>query len=60
MTAAALDERRGVTTDDNGRVTELNLGNNDLGGEIPPGLGGLANLEWLSLRENRLSGSAPS
>ena len=36
--------RRMVTTNDDGRVTTLNLDNNDLSGEIPPELGNLSNL----------------
>ena len=50
----------GVTTDGNGRVTELELDINQFGGEIPPELGNLASLTSLSLRENHLSGCVPS
>ena len=32
---------------------------NQLSGEIPAGLGNLANLEWLHLKENQLSGEIP-
>ena len=39
-----VSEWFGVTTDDNGRVTELDLWGNWLIGEIPPELGNLANL----------------
>ena len=49
----------GVTTDDNGRVIELDLWNNQLSGEIPPELGNLANLTRLSLSTNQLSGEIP-
>ena len=34
----------GVTTDNSGRVTSLELGGNQLSGEIPPDLGNLTNL----------------
>ena len=44
-----LDDWYGVTTDANGRVTELNLGDNDLAGEISAELGNLANLRELRL-----------
>ena len=43
-----VGEWTGVTTDDNGRVTALVLGANQLSGEIPPELG-LATLERLFL-----------
>ena len=49
----------GVTTDANGRVTELALDDNQLTGAIPPELGHLTNLEALFLDDNRLAGSIP-
>ena len=55
-----ISEWYGVTTDDNGRVTELELDINQLSGEIPAELGNLANLESLRLRDNQLSGCVPS
>ena len=55
-----IGQWEGVTTDDNGRVTELNLQFDQLSGEIPPELGNLANLEWLDLNRNQLSGCVPS
>ena len=54
-----VSEWFGVTTDDNGRVTELRLSENLLSGEIPPELGNLANLEGLRLNDNWLSGEIP-
>ena len=54
-----IGEWEGVTTDSNGRVTELFLGENQLTGEIPPELGNLANLTVLSLVQNQLSGEIP-
>ena len=41
----------------NGRVTELDLGENNLTGEVPPQLGNLSGLTVLSLGRNALSGS---
>ena len=55
-----ISEWDGVTTDDNGRVTALALNNNKLSGEIPPELGSLANLAFLYIKENQLSGCVPS
>ena len=55
-----IGEWEGVTTDDNGRVTQLNLSVNELSGEIPPDLGNLANLTGPYLDRNQLTGSVPS
>ena len=46
-----LGEWHGVPTDANGRVTELNLNQNELSGVIPAELGSLANLQGLYLSE---------
>ena len=59
LTDAPLDTWYGVTTDENGRVTDLTLSENELSGAIPPELGNLRNLEWLDLSENELSGTIP-
>ena len=56
----ALSEWHGVTTDGNGRVTELDLYNNRLSGAIPAALGNLANLQTLILEINQLSGGIPA
>ena len=50
----------GVVTDENDRVIELDLSDNELKGTIPSELGHLAYLEGLYLSENQLSGSIPS
>ena len=55
-----IGEWYGVTTDRNGRVTELLLGDNRLSGEIPAELGNLASLELLALQDNQLSGEIPA
>ena len=49
----------GVTTNASGRVTELNLSENQLAGEIPSELGNLASLQELYLSKNRLVGEIP-
>ena len=59
-TAAALDTWFGVTTDDAGRVTALELDENGLAGSLPPALGSLANIERLSLSGNELTGPVPA
>ena len=55
-----LDQWYGVTTDTDGRVTELVLKNNQLTGTILSELGGLTNLQGLALDNNRLTGTIPS
>ena len=68
-TASPLGEWYGVETDVNGRVTGLGLGDwdqsvrdhvgNGLTGSLPPELGRLDQLRWLTLQGNSLSGSIP-
>ena len=55
-----LDEWFGVTTDDDGRVTSLELYENGLLGVLPAELGSLTNLQTLHLYENELSGALPA
>ena len=50
----------GVTANIDGRVTELDLGDNELSGEIPAELGSLSNLTWLDLSSTALSGEIPA
>ena len=59
LTDAPIGEWYGVTTDDNGRVTSLNLFGMGLSGELPRELGSLFNLETLLLSRNGLSGEIP-
>ena len=59
LSDAPLGEWYGVGTNDDGRVTSLNLGTNYLSGEIPPELGSLSNLIALDLGGNDLSGEIP-
>ena len=60
LTDAPLSDWFGVTTDDSGRVTELQLTYNDLAGALPPALGDLVGLERLTLDGNRLTGPIPA
>ena len=55
-----LGDWYGVTTDANGSVTELILGNNQLTGTLPVELGNLANLKTLFFRYNQLTGTIPT
>ena len=47
LSGEPLGQWYGVTADGNGRVTELRLSENRLSGELPEGLGNLANLQVL-------------
>ena len=60
LSDAPLGEWWGVTTNDDGRVTELDLYTNGLSGEIPAELGSLSNLSALYLSGNEFSGCVPS
>ncbi|XP_059296128.1 receptor-like kinase TMK4 [Lycium ferocissimum] len=50
----------GVSCDSSGRVDSISLIGKSLGGQLPPDLNQLANLQSLNLQKNRLSGSLPS
>ena len=60
LTDATLDEWHGVATDSVGRVVTVSLRQNELTGEIPVELGGLASLRELSLYDNQLTGEIPA
>ena len=60
LTNAPVGHWQGVTTDSQGRVTELNLTSNQLKGEIPPELANLTNLKVLALGGNELTGPIPT
>ena len=59
LTGGQLEAWGGVTTDDEDRVTKLDLKGIGLAGPIPPLLADLSQLETLRLAENRLTGSIP-
>ena len=54
-----LEHWYGVTTDDDGRVTQLLLRENNLNGPIPAAVGSLTGLVRLDFQGNQLSGSIP-
>ena len=60
LSAKPLDEWHGVTTDSNGRVTELSLVANNVKDEIPLEINYLTKLERLDLSQNRIEGEVPS
>ena len=55
----ALGKWLRVTTDENGRITGLDLTANQLNGEIPTELGSLSHLELLYISDNNLTGALP-
>ena len=55
-----IGEWHGVITDPSGRVTELDLYDNQLRGEIPVEVGNLSSLTVLDLLENQLTGEIPA
>ena len=55
-----LSAWHGVTTDTDGRVTQLSLHGNELSGAIPAALGDLTNLQQLLLSGNGLTGTIPA
>ena len=60
LTDEPLSEWHGITTDLSGRVTKVELGDNNLRGALPTELGNLASLTHLDLRRNRLNGEIPT
>ena len=60
LSDAPMGEWHGVTTDSDGRVTHLDLSDNQLTGGIPAELGSLTNLTHLDLPYNQLTGGLPA
>ena len=54
-----IGEWHGVTTNDDGRVIDLGLGENNLVGAMPAELGNLSELKGLNLGSNQLRGAIP-
>ncbi len=59
MSDRPIGEWHGVTTDNRSNVIKLELDDNNLNGRIPPELGGISLLKYLSLSGNQLSGDIP-
>ena len=55
-TDAPVDTWHGITTDSEGRITEIDLSNNGLTGGIPPRIARIQSLEVLDLSRNGLAG----
>lgn len=60
LSDAPLDRWYGVSTDEDGSVTGLDLADNNLAGELPAALGQITSLTSLNLSGNELAGSIPS
>ena len=60
LTTKPLRDWHGVTVNEDGRVTSLELDRNGLTGEIPPELGNLTALESLDFYSNDLGGEIPT
>ncbi len=60
LTDAPIGQWHGATTDASGRVTRLDLADNQLTGSIPDELGSLSSLEVLDLNDNQLTGEIPT
>jgi len=50
----------GITCNDEGHVTKIELQRNQLSGSLPAEIGTLTHLQWLYLYNNQLSGSIPA
>ena len=59
LSDAPFGDWHGVTTNNQGRVTGLDLSRNELNGAMPPELGRLSSLAVLSLSGNALTGPIP-
>jgi len=60
LTSAPINTWYGVSTDNNDRVSDLDLNNNNLIGSIPSSVVNLSNLSLLVLYNNKISGSIPT
>ena len=59
LSDAPIGQWHGVTTNGDGRVIRIDLGRNELNGQLPDAIGNLAELTYLALWGNDLSGPIP-
>ena len=59
LSDAPIEQWHGVSIDENGRVSAIDLHDNGLGGHLPPELGSLDALSKLALDRNKLAGTLP-
>ena len=60
LSDATLYDWHGVNTDVDGKVPEIRNPGNNLAGDLEAELSNLANLTWLALRGNQLTGCIPA
>ncbi len=60
LTDAPVSEWHGVSADEDGRLTALDLRGNGLSGTVPPEIGTLRDLTRLDVRDNALEGELPA
>lgn len=60
LTSASFDQWLGLKINQAGRISELNLGDNNLTGQLPNEIGDLTGLERIQFQNNQIEGKLPS